>query len=121
MAKYEHELAAVDGLGLGAVEMDLVVTLVNGFVRGTVVGVQEKARRSARRECPRTSGGRRRALRRAGVRPGALPDRGVGRPGCRRGAAGGERPVPVVRLRLARLLDGIGVLVERPTRTQSTG
>lgn len=43
MAKYEHELRAVDGLGLTELQMDLVLTLVNGFVRGTVSGVQEKA------------------------------------------------------------------------------
>ncbi|CAA9225613.1 MAG: Transcriptional regulator, AcrR family [uncultured Blastococcus sp.] len=43
MRKYELELRAVDGLGLTEVQMDLLVTLVNGFVRGTVSGVQEKA------------------------------------------------------------------------------
>jgi AcrR family transcriptional regulator len=43
MRKYELELRAVDGLGLPEVQMDLLVTLINGFVRGTVSGVQEKA------------------------------------------------------------------------------
>ena len=43
MRKYELELRAVDGLGLPELQMDLLVTLVNGFVRGTVGGVQEKA------------------------------------------------------------------------------
>src|SRR3954464_6014505 len=43
MRKYEHELRAVDGLGLSDVQMDLLVTLVNGFVRGTVGGLHEKA------------------------------------------------------------------------------
>jgi AcrR family transcriptional regulator len=43
MRKYELELRAVDGLGLPELQMDLLVTLVNGFVRGTVSGVQEKA------------------------------------------------------------------------------
>jgi AcrR family transcriptional regulator len=43
MAKYERELRAVDGLGLSEVQMDLLVTLVNGFVRGAVSGLQEKA------------------------------------------------------------------------------
>ncbi len=42
MRKYELELRAVDGLGLSEVQMDLLVTLINGFVRGTVGGVQEK-------------------------------------------------------------------------------
>jgi AcrR family transcriptional regulator len=43
MRKYELELRAVDGLGLSEIQMDLLVTLVNGFVRGTAGGVQEKA------------------------------------------------------------------------------
>jgi len=43
MAKYERELRAVDGLGLSEVQMDLLVTLVNGFVRGAVSGLEEKA------------------------------------------------------------------------------
>jgi AcrR family transcriptional regulator len=43
MRKYELELRAVDGLGLDEVQMDLLVTLLNGFVRGTVGGVHEKA------------------------------------------------------------------------------
>ncbi len=43
MRKYELELRAVDGLGLSEVQMDLLITLINGFVRGTVSGVQEKA------------------------------------------------------------------------------
>ena len=43
MRKYELELRAVDALGLPEVQMDLLVTLVTGFVRGTVAGVAEKA------------------------------------------------------------------------------
>ncbi len=43
MAKYERELRAVDGLGLSEVDMDLVVTLVNGFVKGTVSGLAERS------------------------------------------------------------------------------
>jgi AcrR family transcriptional regulator len=43
MRKYELELRTVDGLGLSEVQMDLLVTLLNGFVRGTVSGVQEQA------------------------------------------------------------------------------
>ncbi|GAA4015060.1 TetR/AcrR family transcriptional regulator [Allokutzneria multivorans] len=34
IAKYDYELRAVDGIGLSAVEMDSVITLVNGFVHG---------------------------------------------------------------------------------------
>ena len=42
MAKYEAELAAVDGLDLGEVEMELVIILVTGFVKGIVGGLHEK-------------------------------------------------------------------------------
>ena len=42
MRKYELELRAVDGLGLSEVQMDLLVTVLNGFVHGTVGGVHEK-------------------------------------------------------------------------------
>ncbi|MDT7800674.1 MAG: hypothetical protein QOI78_4107 [Actinomycetota bacterium] len=34
-AKYEHELRAIDGIGLDDVEMDSVITIVNGLVRAT--------------------------------------------------------------------------------------
>ncbi|SNR64045.1 TetR/AcrR family transcriptional regulator [Blastococcus mobilis] len=43
MRKYELELRTVDGLGLSDVQMGLLVELLNGFVRGTVSGVQERA------------------------------------------------------------------------------
>src|SRR5688572_3532880 len=36
MRKYEIELRAVDGMGLSEVQMDLLVTLLDGFVRGAV-------------------------------------------------------------------------------------
>ena len=38
MRKYEIELRAVDGMGLSEVQMDLLVTLIDGFVRGAVAG-----------------------------------------------------------------------------------
>jgi AcrR family transcriptional regulator len=43
MRKYELELRAVDGLGLDELQMDLLVTLLNGFVRGTVSGLDARA------------------------------------------------------------------------------
>ncbi|MET7283984.1 TetR/AcrR family transcriptional regulator [Kribbella sp. NPDC005582] len=36
MAKYEYELAAVEGIGLSDVEMDATVALINGYVHGAV-------------------------------------------------------------------------------------
>ncbi|GAB3704177.1 TetR/AcrR family transcriptional regulator [Nocardiopsis oceani] len=49
IAKYEHELSAVDGLGLTEVEMDSTVSLVNGYVESTVratLGADQVARES---------------------------------------------------------------------------
>jgi AcrR family transcriptional regulator len=43
MRKYELELRAVDGLGLSEVQMDLLVGLLNGFVRGTMSGGHGRA------------------------------------------------------------------------------
>ncbi|WBB80801.1 TetR/AcrR family transcriptional regulator [Micromonospora sp. WMMD882] len=43
IARYEHDLRAVDGLGLTDLEMDAVVTLVHGYVHGAVRGAVEAA------------------------------------------------------------------------------
>lgn len=43
IAKYDHELRAVDGIGLSEVEMDAVLTLVLGYVGGAARGVAEQA------------------------------------------------------------------------------
>jgi AcrR family transcriptional regulator len=47
-AKYDHELRAVDGIGLTDVEMDSVITLVTGFVHGTARGAVEAAQAESR-------------------------------------------------------------------------
>lgn len=47
-AKYDYELRAVDGIGLGDVEMDLVVSLVTDYVHGAVRGAIEAARAERR-------------------------------------------------------------------------
>ncbi|GAA0966776.1 TetR/AcrR family transcriptional regulator [Acrocarpospora macrocephala] len=44
MAKYEFELAAVEGIGLSDLEMDSVVTLVYGYVHGAARGAVEASR-----------------------------------------------------------------------------
>ena len=49
MAKYEYELAAVEGIGLTDIEMDATVALVNGYVHGavrTAVEARQVIRRS---------------------------------------------------------------------------
>jgi AcrR family transcriptional regulator len=43
IAKYERELRAVEGIGLSDIEMDAVVTLINGYVHGAVRGAVEAA------------------------------------------------------------------------------
>ncbi|MEV6447999.1 TetR/AcrR family transcriptional regulator [Amycolatopsis sp. NPDC051716] len=43
-AKYEHELRAIEGIGLGDVEMDAVVSLVTGLVRSTARSSLDNAR-----------------------------------------------------------------------------
>jgi AcrR family transcriptional regulator len=39
--KYDHELDALEGIGLGDVAMDLVLTLVLGYVRGAALSLVE--------------------------------------------------------------------------------
>jgi AcrR family transcriptional regulator len=47
-ALYDAELAAVDGLGLTAIDMDLIVSLVDDYVRGAARGAAEAADAQAR-------------------------------------------------------------------------
>jgi AcrR family transcriptional regulator len=102
MRKYEIELRAVDGLGLSEVQMDLLVTLLNGFVRGTLGGGQEKA----------TTGPYAAQV----FDPGRFPTAARVGP-----AADQELPAGTARERsfefgLERLLDGVGVLILNPSR-----
>jgi AcrR family transcriptional regulator len=120
MAKYERELAAVDGLGLRAVEMDLVVTLVNGFVRGTVVGVQEKAEAELASGVSEDEWWKATEPYVAQVfDPERFPTVAWVGPAAGEELQAATDPYRSFDFGLARLLDGIGVLVERPTRTQS--
>jgi AcrR family transcriptional regulator len=109
MRKYEIELRAVDGMGLSEVQMDRLVTLIDGFVRGAVGGP------------PRPAGA-------AGGGPAIAdpyaqqlldPDRF---PTAARVAQAREAlPEAVASERsfefgLERLLDGIGILMLNPSR-----
>ena len=108
MRKYEIELRAVDGMGLSEVQMDLLVSLLDGFVRGTVGGLPSNR--------PPGSGGR--AVL-ASYAPQVLdPER---YPTAARVARAGEEPSGAAADRafefgLERLLDGIGVLMLNPSR-----
>jgi AcrR family transcriptional regulator len=44
LGKYEHELGALEGAGLGDVELDLVLTVVLGYVRGATLSLVETTR-----------------------------------------------------------------------------
>jgi AcrR family transcriptional regulator len=95
MRKYEFELRAVDGLGLSDVQMDLLVTLINGFVRGTVGGVHGTVPTDGLERFPT-------AARVAPVAGAEL-----------QGVHAAERSF---EFGLERLLDGVGVLVLNPSR-----
>jgi AcrR family transcriptional regulator len=107
MRKYELELRAVDGLGLSEVEMDLLVTLLNGFVRGTVSGAQEPAAAAQVSEDPWWTA----------MAPHAERFPTAARVGP---IAGNElqayAPGRSFEFGLARLLDGIGVLILNASR-----
>lgn len=111
-AKYDHELRAVEGIGLTDVEMDAVVTLLTGFVHGAVRGAVEAA------EAERASGITDEQWWAAHA---PLLDRIVdferwpvaGRVGQAAGEAHGAAygPEHAFEFGLARVLDGIEVLV----------
>ena len=47
-ALYDAELAAVDGLGLTDIDLDLIVSLLDGYVRGAARGAVDAASAQAR-------------------------------------------------------------------------
>jgi Tetracyclin repressor-like, C-terminal domain len=110
LRKYEIELRAVDGMGLSEVQMDLLVTLLDGFVRGAVDG-------SPRTPEPAHAGP---PAAETEAHQVVDPDRF---PTAARVAsvAGKDRAADVAPDRafefgLERLLDGIGVLMLNPSR-----
>ena len=97
MRKYEIELRAVDGLGLSEVQMDLLVTHLNGFVRGTVGGAREPFAGQLI-DVDRFP---------TAARVGPVADQEL------RSATSAERSF---EFGLERLLDGVGVLILNPGR-----
>lgn len=102
MRKYEIELRAVDGMGLSEVQMDLLVALVNGFVRGAVPGVHVNV--AAGPYVAQVLDAERFPT---AARVGPIADAEL------QGSAGGGRSF---EFGLERLLDGIGVLMLNPSR-----
>ena len=114
VAKYDRDLRAVDGIGLGDIEMDLVVQMVGDFVHGaarTAVAATQVAQRTGltdeqwwERAAP--------ALEKV-LDPAAHPT------ATRVGAAAGAEynaaidPERAFEFGLARLLDGVAALIRR--------
>ncbi|NJP33974.1 TetR/AcrR family transcriptional regulator [Micromonospora thermarum] len=117
IARYEQELRAVDGIGLTDLEMDAVVTLVDGFVHGAVRSAVEAAQAAASTGLTEQQWWAAHApyLEKA-LDPRRFPL------AARVGTAAGEEyqaagdPRRAFEFGLARILDGIEVLVrDRPT------
>lgn len=113
MAKYEHELAALDGIGLGDVEMDDCLTLVLTFVQASARDVADSraARQQSAMDDEQWWAANADLLARL-LDPGTYPL--AGRVGSAAGAAHGSAhdPEHAYRFGLERLLDGIAGLVE---------
>ncbi|MBB4683550.1 TetR/AcrR family transcriptional regulator [Amycolatopsis jiangsuensis] len=112
-AKYERELAALDELRLDDVQLDAVVSLVNGLVAGAARGSLEAARTARRSGMTDLQWWERCAPVLATI-PAADPARfpRASRVGTAAGQAygGSTDPEHHFRFGLARILDGIAVL-----------
>ena len=102
MRKYEIELRAVDGLGLSEIQMDLLLTLLDGFVRGAVGGMHEKE----------TAGPHAAQI----FDPDRFPTAARVGPVAAEELQGADAPERSFEFGLERLLDGVGVLILNPSR-----
>jgi AcrR family transcriptional regulator len=113
MAKYEHELAALDGIGLDDVEMDDCLTLVLTFVQASARDAADAraARHQSAMDDEQWWAANASLLARL-LDPGAYPL--ASRVGSAAGAAHGSAhdPEHAYRFGLERVLDGIAALVE---------
>lgn len=112
MAKYEHELGALDGLGLDDVELDAAVTFLLRFVQGAAVAAEDVASAAAHGDDAawwEQAG----PLLAQVVSPERYPlaDRVGSAVGAEQGAA--FDPDHAYAFGLERVLDGIGALVGR--------
>jgi AcrR family transcriptional regulator len=113
MAKYEHELAAFDGTGLGDVETDAALTFVLGFVQQHARAAEAARRARAESAMDDTAWWEANALLLARVLdPAAYPR--AARVGSAAGAAQGSahNPEHAWAFGLARVLDGLAALVD---------
>lgn len=114
MAKYEHELGALDGLGLSAVEMDAALGFLIAFVQSAAVAAQDAARTTAESGDDASWWAEVAPLLERLVDSAAYPL--AGRVGSAVGAelGGPFDPEHAYAFGLERVLDGLGALVERP-------
>ncbi len=114
MAKYEHELGALDGLGLSAGEMDAALGFLLGFVQAAVVAAQDAAASTAGAGDDATWWAEAAPVLERLVDPAAYPL--AARVGSVVGAEQGGPfdPERAYAFGLERLLDGLGALIERP-------
>ncbi|MFG2052421.1 TetR/AcrR family transcriptional regulator [Micromonospora sp. NPDC048930] len=116
IAKYDYELRAVDGIGLTDLEMDAVVTLVDNYVHGAVRGAVEAAEATQRTGMTEQQWWHAHAPYLEKV----LDPRRFPR-AARVGTAAGEAyqaaadPAGAFEFGLARLLDGVEVLIRERT------
>jgi AcrR family transcriptional regulator len=114
LAKYEHELSALDGLGLDDIEMDAALTYLLGFVQGCA-----RSAADARAVARESALGDAQWWERAGPLLATLVDERAypraARVGSAAGAAhgGAYGPEHAYAFGLERLLDGLGALVDR--------
>ncbi|MGB2570058.1 TetR/AcrR family transcriptional regulator [Micromonospora citrea] len=111
-AKYEYELRAVEGVGLTDLEMDAVITLVDGYVHGAVRGAVEAAQAAQRTGMTDEQWWRAHAPYLEKVMdPQRFPT------AARVGTAAGQEyqgpsdPARAFEFGLARILDGVAVLI----------
>jgi hypothetical protein len=121
MAKYEHELRAFDGVGLDDVETDAALTYLLGFVQASaraVADAQAEAARSARTDMQ--------WWEENGPLLERVFDRHAYPTAARVGAVAGAAQGAAVNLDhayvfgLERVLDGLGVLIDRRSRSERT-
>ena len=118
MAKYEHELRALDGVGLDDVETDAALTYLLGFVQGSAraaADARAAAERSAQSDVQWWEANE--PLLEVIFDEHAYPT--ATRVGAAAGAAlgGAYNPDHAYEFGLQRVLDGLGVLIARRTAT----
>jgi len=116
-ALYDDELAAVDGLGLTDIEMDLVVSLLDNYVRGAARGAAEAAEAQARTGMSDQQWWEAYGPLLAEVLDPARYPTAV-RVGSAAGAEYGAAydPARSFRFGLERIIDGIGALIDAASR-----